>query len=280
MPRKPRKEQLTLIYGFFLDRSGSMATIRQSVIDGYNEWLNGLQVDARENPDNPHLLCFHQFDGQNPNERIYEFRDVLELQPLKYFQPRGMTPLYDGACQAIRAVQLGRAGIPGKSAVLAMIMTDGLENASKTETKDSLRVLMTEMEKENWTFSYMAANQDAMTEATKFGTRSSISNTATWQADEAGVQVLFSNANNATQRYSSGIRRMSMAGAASLTMDAIWEGTTSDATGGNTYSTTADPKGIVNPNAAPIAVVPTIKEADVVILPPGARRKVRTQKKS
>ena len=45
--------------------------------------------------------------------------------------------------------------------VLAVILTDGLENASQEVTASQVRRMIAEREAEGWTFIYMGANQDA-----------------------------------------------------------------------------------------------------------------------
>jgi hypothetical protein len=221
MPRKTRigekPEQLTTIYTLILDRSGSMGSLRKSVIEGVNEWINGLKVDQEQNPDNPHLLSFYQFDSQWPRpilETINSLDPVSNCVPLTEgsYIPRGGTPLFDAVCQAIRDVRVKSVGVTGKKAYLVAIMTDGYENASTSETKDSLKKLIEECEKDGFTFVYMGANQDAMAEALKFGTQSMGTNSLDWQATDTGTRTAYANFSGSTQAYSQSMRKSASTG--------------------------------------------------------------------
>lgn len=115
-------------------------------------------------------------------------------------EPRGMTPLLDATAAFIRhidkAVKKGTTNVgllidrsgsmqPNRQAtvegvneflegirsvdvdpkadgkVICVIVTDGMENASKDTSKKALQKLIGEREKQGWTFIYLGANQDA-----------------------------------------------------------------------------------------------------------------------
>ena len=50
-----------------------------------------------------------------------------------------------------------------------MVFTDGLENASRTWTRDQVFTLIEQKKAQGWTFVFMGANQDAYAEGSRIG---------------------------------------------------------------------------------------------------------------
>src|SRR6185436_3857887 len=75
-----------------LDRSGSMASIRDDTIGGLNSFLR----DQKGQPGTA-TLTLVQFDTQDPYEVIQHFTPIDEVPQLtrESFVPRGGTPLLD-----------------------------------------------------------------------------------------------------------------------------------------------------------------------------------------
>ena len=102
------------------------------------------------------------------------------------FVPRGMTPLYD----AIGAVvaKIDDMELPRSAGVVLVILTDGLENQSREHTSASIRRLLDDrQDRQGWMVVYLGANQNAILEGAKFGTR--VSNTMTYSVDNIGVAM-------------------------------------------------------------------------------------------
>jgi len=150
-----------------LDRSGSMASIQEPTITGFNEFIGSL----RAAPGNI-MLKLVQFDDQY--ETVFDL-PLHQVPPLTFetFVPRGMTALLDAQGRTI--VELGQelnhlpaSERPGK--VIVMTMTDGMENASQLYT-DVQVAAMVEHQREvyKWQFLYLGANQDAIRVAAGIG---------------------------------------------------------------------------------------------------------------
>ena len=141
-----------------LDRSGSMQAIKSDTEGGFAAFLE----EQRATPGRCDLTLA-QFD--DVYEEVYVAQPLASVPPL-VLQPRGMTALLDGIGRLVtttgeRLAALAEAERPG--AVLLVIMTDGLENASKEYTLPMIRKLITEQsEVYGWTFVYLGANQDAI----------------------------------------------------------------------------------------------------------------------
>jgi Mg-chelatase subunit ChlD len=85
------------------------------------------------------------------------------------FVPRGMTPLNDAIARTAQAMD-GEKLRDGEK-VAFVILTDGLENASKEYSRDAVRKLLERLQKEkNWLVIYLGANQDAFAEGAARGT--------------------------------------------------------------------------------------------------------------
>ena len=147
-----------------LDRSGSMQANRQSTVDGYNEYLNGLRQDK----DSEYSLTLIQFDlvGAKADLTInYVDKPLTEVSDLALadYEPRGTTPLYDAIGECIRRVEAKDRG------VITLIVTDGHENASLEFTRESVKKLIGEKEAEGWAFTFLGANIDSFTASGAIG---------------------------------------------------------------------------------------------------------------
>jgi Mg-chelatase subunit ChlD len=140
---------------FLLDRSGSMGSIADAVVDGYNRFFAEQRA-----PDGATLATVVQFDSEEPHEIVVDDAEVAAVAPLDHrtFEPRGMTPLYDALGRLLdRAIRTG--GHPADQIVV--ILTDGLENASTTWTREATFARVAKMREDGWTFVFLGANQDS-----------------------------------------------------------------------------------------------------------------------
>ena len=155
---------LTHLY-FLLDRSGSMQSIREDTIGGFDAFI----ADQRTQPGECRVTLA-QFDDRY--EEVYADRPVAEVPGLE-LHPRGTTALLDAIGRLIsdagaRLAALDEAERPGT--VIVGIMTDGLENASKEWTHAAVKALIRQQtDTYAWEFLYMGADQDAIEVGTSLG---------------------------------------------------------------------------------------------------------------
>ena len=155
-PQIPNVKTNKVLVNVILDRSGSMASTRALTISGYNEYINGLRFDK----ETEYSVGLIQFDAPvlAPELTVsYLDRALADVPPLTMadYEPRGNTPLYDAIGECIRRVEAkGRA-------VIVLIITDGMENASTEFTKDSIKALIKSKEADGWTFAFLGANIDS-----------------------------------------------------------------------------------------------------------------------
>jgi hypothetical protein len=164
------------------DRSGSMASIIDDSIGGFNSFLKEQKKLKDEA-----TLTLALFDDQY--DLLYDDVDIQKVQPVTkdVWMPRGMTALYDAIGKTITAVKANHAklGVERPAKVLCVIITDGQENASREYKLDSIKKLIKSCENDDWNFIYLAANQDAFAVGTSFGVAAG--NTYTYDASTQGV---------------------------------------------------------------------------------------------
>ena len=109
-----------------LDRSGSMASMAEDVIGGFNRLLVDQQADGSDA-----RMTLVQFDTEDTQEVVADSVPIIEMCPLdrRTFVPRGGTPLLDAtgallARAATRQAQRASAGLAPEQVVFVSI-TDG-----------------------------------------------------------------------------------------------------------------------------------------------------------
>lgn len=184
-----------------LDSSGSMSSIIGDAIGGFNEFLK-----KQKEQDGDATITVALFDSANNYQLLYDNVDIKNVEPIseKEWYPRGMTALYDGIGKTINSVsaahlKLDKSEKPDK--VLVAIVTDGYENDSREYSQTTIKSLISQKEKENWQFVYLAADQDAFGAGTSIGI--SGGNTMKYRNSGAGNAVMFAALDNATTFYRS-----------------------------------------------------------------------------
>lgn len=140
-----------------LDRSGSMESVKSATIEGFNALLF-----AQKKLDQPAKFTLVQFDDQY--ETVYQNVDIREARGLteETFVPRGGTALLDAVGKTIVANKKDMD-------VLFVIVTDGHENQSREYNINQINDLISHYRKMGWEFTFIGANQDAISTACKLG---------------------------------------------------------------------------------------------------------------
>jgi hypothetical protein len=153
-----------------LDRSGSMETIRDDTIGGFNTFL-----ESQKSESGTATLTLVQFDTQDPYQVIYKFKPIQEIPMLerKTYVPRASTPLLDALGRGINDVEhcineIQEEDRPAK--VIIVIVTDGQENSSKEFLKDNIeKMIKDKMEKYSWQFVFLSADLASIDDAMRVG---------------------------------------------------------------------------------------------------------------
>lgn len=153
-----------------LDRSGSMQSIRDDVVGSFNAYVEG----QKQGPGIA-TLSLVQFDSQEPFEMVHDFKPLTEMPQLSAatYIPRASTPLLDalGRGMADLETKLGKLGDDsGPEHVFFVIITDGMENASREYQRAQIEAMIKEkIEKEKWEFVFLSADLAAIHEARQMG---------------------------------------------------------------------------------------------------------------
>ena len=185
-----------------LDESGSMDSIKKTIIQGFNEIVQTVKGIGKEFPEQEHFISLVTFNGLG--QKLLHFIDpVNKLESIdeKRYQPDASTPLYDA--MGFSLVKL-RQHLEGKTGynVLVTILTDGEENASKEYTGLAIKKLIEELKSNRWTFTYIGTDHDVE----KFALSLSITNTMVFEKNEEDIKEMFVKENAARSNYSRKIR--------------------------------------------------------------------------
>ena len=148
---------LTHLY-FLLDRSGSMQTIVDDTVGGFDAFI----AEQRKSPGECRVTLA-QFDDHY--EEVYADRPIADV-PSLVLQPRGTTALLDSIARLVidagkRLATLPEDQRPGT--VVVGIMTDGMENASREWAHPQIKQLIEKQTQDyQWQFLYLGADQDAI----------------------------------------------------------------------------------------------------------------------
>lgn len=173
-----------------LDRSGSMVSVRDDTIGGFNSFLSDQKQAAGFA-----TITLAQFD--DVYEVVYSAAPISDAKPLdrSTFVPRGATALLDAIGRTIedagsRLEAMAEDERPEK--VVFVILTDGEENSSKKFTAQKINEMIThQRDVYKWDFVFLGANQDAITTASNIGIP--MQGALTYAANAAGTQDAFSS---------------------------------------------------------------------------------------
>jgi uncharacterized protein YegL len=141
-----------------IDATGSMLGATLQTIDGVNEYINGLKADETTREADLTLTVFNSEIGVKFIHNDLPVKDVPKFTQ-KDYKCDGVTPLYDAIGTTIHSIA-HRATTQEK--ILFIILTDGLNNASREYDFHTIHKLIKEKEKEgNWTFVFLGADIDA-----------------------------------------------------------------------------------------------------------------------
>ena len=114
-----------------LDESGSMESIKPTIINGFNELVQSIKGIQKQFPEQEHFISIISFNGFG--NKIMHFIDpVSKLNTIdsSNYIPDSMTPLYDALGFGLSKLNQHLENQKNYN-VLVTVLTDGEENASK-----------------------------------------------------------------------------------------------------------------------------------------------------
>jgi uncharacterized protein YegL len=161
--QQPLNQKQRVLVNVILDKSGSMASKLNDVIEGFNAYINGLSKEDKVD----YLFSLTLFDT------MVAYRDVaiplgsVRKLDTQTYVPGGNTALNDAIGITVRKVEGDK---PQVDKVITVIMTDGEENSSREWTHDAVKSLIEQKEKEGvWTFVFLGAAPDAWVQGRSYG---------------------------------------------------------------------------------------------------------------
>jgi len=185
-----------------LDESGSMESIKTTIIQGFNELVQTIQGIEKQFPEQEHFISFVSFNGLG--QKLLHFIDpASKLKQIddKIYKPDASTPLFDAMGFSINKLKQSLQGQTDYN-VLVTILTDGEENASKEFSGNDIKKLVEELKQNRWTFTYIGTDHDVE----KITLSLSINNTMIFAKSEAGIKDMFMKEQRARAKYSQKIR--------------------------------------------------------------------------
>ena len=151
---------------FVLDSSGSMSSIREDTIGGFNSFLE----DQKNEPGDSTVTLF---EFNTDVDLLYQDESLENAPSLdtETYIPGGRTALHDAIIAAIndtRSYVAERAEVSPDNVVI-VVLTDGKENSSETPQKEVRSQVEYQQEDAGWEFLFIGANQDAALTASEMG---------------------------------------------------------------------------------------------------------------
>ena len=160
-------KELTEI-AYILDRSGSMQELTGAAISGFNSFL-----DEQQNAPGYGRLSLVLFDHEYILYSDRKPLDEVEKLTTKSYEPRGSTALLDAIGRTINHIGQQLSATPEEerpATVIIAIYTDGYENCSREFNVEKIHEMIRhQTDNYQWKFLFLAANEDAITTAAKYG---------------------------------------------------------------------------------------------------------------
>ena len=180
---------------FIMDRSGSMCGREEDVVGGFNSVLNQQKKEQNEGYVTSVLF--------NDTHQIVVDRvsfDSVKPMEVKEFMCSGCTAMYDAIGFTVDHISkihkyIKKEDVPEKTIVV--ITTDGLENASREYSRQSVKRLIEQKKEEGWQFLFLAANMDAAEAGEAVGIDEEYS--VNYHNDARGTSKLFRAVNRFVQ---------------------------------------------------------------------------------
>ena len=171
---------------FLIDKSGSMSRLTNDTIEGFNGFVESQKDDTKT------TLTTVLFD--TTWKTLHDGVDVYEVEPMttKDYMAYGGTAMLDAIGETINNVQdrHDELGAEKPDNVLFVITTDGEENSSRKFTKAQInKMIKHQTNGHGWTFMFLGANMDAVSEAASLGISSDYAVDYAWSAQ--GTSALY-----------------------------------------------------------------------------------------
>ena len=179
---------------FILDRSGSMSGLESDTVGGFN-----TMIEKQKKQNAPCYVSTVLFN--HTSEVLYDRVKLGEVQKMTEddFFVGGSTALMDAIGGAIHHIgnihkYIRPEDVPANT--MFVIMTDGMENASRNYSSDRVKQMIERQKKRyGWEFLFIGANIDAVETAARYGIDAD--RAVNYHADKEGTRVVYQSVANA-----------------------------------------------------------------------------------
>ena len=154
---------------FVIDESGSMHGSNSDVIGGFNSYID------QQKQENIGKITVSLWKFNENAKVVISNKSAIDVAPLgpRHYLPGGSTALYDAVGKAISRTdrelfELPESERPDK--IIMVIITDGMENASREYTSSALKAAIRVHEVEmKWSFVFLGSDLDNFSDADAMG---------------------------------------------------------------------------------------------------------------
>lgn len=180
------EKKSNVLINVVLDETGSMESIKQKTIDGFNDYVNSLR-----NKDGNIFISLTKFNS-GKTQVVYEALPVGKVPALtsESYNPGNNTPLFDAVGKSISKVDTLVSQQLIKPSVLMVIITDGEENASTEYKLETIKKIIEEKQnrpEKDWTFAFLGADLTSWQQGQNMG----IATLSTMQYDPGKIDKAF-----------------------------------------------------------------------------------------
>lgn len=189
------------LYHFVLDRSGSMSNCIESTVSGFNEQLDTIKQLQKEFPEQEFEVSLTIFD--DTIDHVQSHVTVHQFEPINKstYAPRGTTALLDAIGMSINQIRITNESkiLNNEMSIVMVILTDGMENASREFTYHQIAKTIAELEAtEQWNFTFLGADIDAIHTSKMLNIRSE--NVVSF--NKSDMNYMMNNVSEAMRQYS------------------------------------------------------------------------------
>lgn len=183
---------------FLIDESGSMFSMRDDTIGGFNSF-----IEDQKNNEGEANITLVKFS--NTHSYVYNAVALNEVRAMTAadYIPGGCTALLDAIGDTMNEVgkrlsDTPEEDRPGK--VIFIITTDGYENASRRFNKDQIKEMIEHQRtKYSWEFMFIGADIDSVSEAVSLGIDAKMA--ANYSKTSIGTEVLYDTLSCSVKGY-------------------------------------------------------------------------------
>ncbi len=169
---------------FILDKSGSMRGLEKDTVKGYNSFLESQKKEEGDVYIST-ILFSDQQEKILSHQSLWKTKDMEE----KDFHADGCTALLDAIGESLREMDSYLQEKEEKRNVIYVIITDGIENASRRYNYPTIKKEISVRQEEGWKFIFLASNISAIEEASSIGIKAM--DAVNFHNDEKGIELNF-----------------------------------------------------------------------------------------